>query len=88
MNRRKFIVNGCGLTSGWLLTGNLNAMVLSGKSLRPPRGATIRFLGFEEALKWKYDSQKGLIIYIPSEWKDKFRGAANLTYGLKIEMTH
>lgn len=28
MDRRKFIVNGCGLTSGWLLTGDLNAMML------------------------------------------------------------
>ncbi len=56
------------------------------KTVRPPKGATIRFLGFSEALKWKYDSAKGLIISIPSEWKDQFRGAANLTYGLRIEM--
>jgi alpha-L-fucosidase len=61
-------------------------LVLS--TVRPPKGAAIHFLGFEKALQWKYDSQKGLVISIPSEWKDKFRGAANLTYGLKIEMAH
>jgi len=54
-------------------------------TVRPPKDAAVRFLGFSEALKWEYDSAKGLIVSIPSGWKDKFAGAANLAYGFKIE---
>ncbi|WP_157557936.1 alpha-L-fucosidase [Niabella aurantiaca] len=54
------------------------------KTVKPTRGSNIHFLGFEQPLKWSYDSSKGLTIFIPSEWKEKFNKSESLTYGFKI----
>ncbi len=56
-------------------------------SVNPGKKSKISFLGIDTPLKWKLDSAKGLIIDIPSEWKEKFTGPKSLAYGFKIELS-
>lgn len=55
-------------------------------SVKPAKKGKVSFLGFDSPLKWHYDSARGLVITIPSEWREKFTGPKNLAYGLRIEV--
>ena len=55
-------------------------------TVKPPKKARINFLGSDQALEWRYDSAKGLVISIPASMKERFAGPLGLCYGLKIQM--
>lgn len=56
------------------------------KTVHPLQNAKVTFLGFTAPLQWTYDGSVGLVIQLPSEWKEKFSGPTALAYGWEITL--
>ena len=56
-------------------------------SVRPRRGSEIRLMGIPTPLKWRYSSNRGLIIEIPEELLEKLPSSIRMAYGFEIEVS-
>lgn len=59
--------------------------VLNLRKVRPRDGSSVRLLGVEEPLAWRFDTRDGLFIEIPDRLRDRFDDPLSAAYALVID---